>query len=257
MRIILYRITGWTIGKLTYLHNKLGKTVEKSKKCIKNVDKKKTVWYNDIKENYGHIVKNQLKDNDKLMTEGSGDMAEEMNKASQCSCTTEPYSALDVARYIINYCNDHEYSISNLKLQKILYFVQANFLVQTEQPCFKEEIEAWDFGPVIPEVYHEYKQYGSNNIPKVESYIYFDRNNLWNCERRPYNNVLNKRSEELVVEMIKVCGKYSAASLVNVTHNQDPWINSYIKGFNNVITLNSIKTYFKKDGEENNGECKE
>ena len=67
------------------------------------------------------------------------------------------YSAVDVARYIIWYCKRQGYSISNLKLQKILYFVQAEFLVNTGKPCFSEEIEAWDFGPVVPEVYHEFK----------------------------------------------------------------------------------------------------
>ena len=41
------------------------------------------------------------------------------------------YNALDVSRYIINYSNDKNYGISNLKLQKILYFVQAYFLTST------------------------------------------------------------------------------------------------------------------------------
>ena len=64
------------------------------------------------------------------------------------------YSAIDIARYIIWYCKNHGYTISNLKLQKILYFVQAEFLVSAGAPCFYQDIEAWDFGPVIPEVYH-------------------------------------------------------------------------------------------------------
>ena len=45
---------------------------------------------------------------------------------------------LDVARYIINYSNEKNYGISNLKLQKLLYFVQAFFLVCShgQQTCF-------------------------------------------------------------------------------------------------------------------------
>lgn len=38
-------------------------------------------------------------------------------------------------------------------------------MVSRGQPCFKEEIEAWDFGPVVPEVYHEFKIFGSSDIP--------------------------------------------------------------------------------------------
>ena len=68
------------------------------------------------------------------------------------------YAALDIARYIIKYCKDNGYSISNLKLQKLLYFVQAQFLVTYNgRPAFEEKIEAWDFGPVVPEVYHYLK----------------------------------------------------------------------------------------------------
>ena len=66
------------------------------------------------------------------------------------------HSALDVARYIINYSNKKDYHISNLKLQKLLYFTQAYYLAFTDshKPCFPERIEAWNFGPVVPEVYH-------------------------------------------------------------------------------------------------------
>ena len=44
------------------------------------------------------------------------------------------YSALDVARYIIWYCEEKKYIVSNLKLQKILYFIQAKFLVEKNTP---------------------------------------------------------------------------------------------------------------------------
>lgn len=63
------------------------------------------------------------------------------------------YNVLDVCRYVINYSNDKDYDISNLKLQKLLYFIQAYFLINKNETCFNETIEAWDFGPVIPKAY--------------------------------------------------------------------------------------------------------
>ena len=54
------------------------------------------------------------------------------------------YSVLDVARYVIARSN-RAGAISNLKLQKVLYFIQAEFLVVQNTPCFAEQIEAWDF----------------------------------------------------------------------------------------------------------------
>ena len=56
------------------------------------------------------------------------------------------YNALDIARYIINYSIDNSYPVSNLKLQKLLYYVQANFLVNKNKQCFYQEILNWDYG---------------------------------------------------------------------------------------------------------------
>lgn len=52
------------------------------------------------------------------------------------------YSALEVARHIINYANSNDQLLSNLKLQKLLYFVQAEFLISQGRTCFTDDIEA-------------------------------------------------------------------------------------------------------------------
>lgn len=81
------------------------------------------------------------------------------------------YNVLDVAIYVINYAHDSGCgeSMSNLKLQKILYYIQAAFLVKENRECFKAVIIAGEFGPVIPEVYQKYKIYGRRGIPKQEN----------------------------------------------------------------------------------------
>lgn len=70
------------------------------------------------------------------------------------------YSALDIAKYIIDKCTREKHPISNLQLQKILYYIQREFLQQGIQ-AFSEEIEAWQFGPVVPEVYKQYCGFGA------------------------------------------------------------------------------------------------
>ena len=154
------------------------------------------------------------------------------------------YNVLDVARYIINYGNDNNCNISNLRLQKILYFVQATFYIDKNEPCFNEEIEAWDFGPVIPEVYHEYKRYGRNEIPHIEEYIDFSKG-VWEATEMAYNeNIIDERDRELINEVIDSSRQYSANELVEITHDQSPWKNAYVRGWNNVISKESIKEYF-------------
>lgn len=70
------------------------------------------------------------------------------------------YSALNMAKYIIDKCTKDRYPISNLQLQKILYYIQREFL-QQGTVAFPESIEAWQFGLVVPEVYKQYCGFGA------------------------------------------------------------------------------------------------
>lgn len=70
------------------------------------------------------------------------------------------YLALNMAKYIIDKCTKDKCPISNLQLQKILYYIQREFL-QQGTIAFSENIEAWQFGPVVPEVYKQYCGFGA------------------------------------------------------------------------------------------------
>lgn len=77
----------------------------------------------------------------------------------------EMYDALTVAEYVIKYSTLSGMPVSNLRLQKVLYFIQAEFMVSTNSECFNDRIEAWDLGPVVPTVYRKYKVFGASSIP--------------------------------------------------------------------------------------------
>lgn len=155
------------------------------------------------------------------------------------------YNVLDICRYIINYSNEKEYGISNLKLQKILYFVQAYFLIMKDEKCFQERIEAWDFGPVVPIAYHEFKQYGSGNIPKIISYVKFNDENMWNIQRIEYDeNIISQENRQLINEVVDKFSEYSATDLVTLTHKQAPWKDAYVPHKNKEITVEKIRGYF-------------
>lgn len=80
------------------------------------------------------------------------------------------YNVIDVASYIINYSNQINRPINNLKLQKLLYYVQAAVLVKANHMCFDSKIIAWKFGPAVPETYHYYAEYGRDDIPNQEAH---------------------------------------------------------------------------------------
>lgn len=155
------------------------------------------------------------------------------------------YNVLDICRYVVNISDTELNGISNLKLQKILYFIQAYFLISTGKPCFSENIEAWDFGPVVPVAYHNFKQFGAMNIPSISTYLEYDSNNMWNVKRKVFNeNIILEEDRNKIRNVLNIFKDYSATSLVDLTHNQAPWKNAYVPGMNNIITLDSIRRYF-------------
>ncbi len=143
------------------------------------------------------------------------------------------YRASDIARYVIERCSATNRSISNLKLQKILYFIQAEFLVSKNLPCFAEEIQAWDFGPVVPDVYYTYRMFGSANIPCIG--------------RSRVSQIISSKDKKILDNIIDECSRYSASALVEITHNQTPWMEAYEPGRNNKILPENIKSYFEED----------
>lgn len=148
------------------------------------------------------------------------------------------YDVLDIARFVINYCNDREYDISNLRLQKLLYFIQAYYLgLKNKMPLFKEDFEAWDFGPVIPCVYQEYKAFGGSNIPKINRF--FKGVKLVKYDK----NIISKANKNNIAHVIDLFRNVSTSKLVSITHGQEPWINAY-NSLDKTIYKEDIKKYF-------------
>lgn len=73
------------------------------------------------------------------------------------------YNAIDLAKYIVTRCVNADNPISNLQLQKILYYVQREFSNRGRR-AFRDAIEAWQFGPVVPNVYYYFCGYGAMPI---------------------------------------------------------------------------------------------
>lgn len=159
------------------------------------------------------------------------------------------YDVLDISRYVINYSNQENYDISNLKLQKLLYFIQAYFLITKKAPCFKEDIEAWDFGPVVPSAYYKYRLFGGSNIPSITTYTIIEKNSDDISQSKIKSAKYDKAciascDAKLIEDVINKFSNYSASDLVEITHRQNPWKNAYENGRNTIITIESIRSYF-------------
>lgn len=76
------------------------------------------------------------------------------------------YSALDISKYVVTKCVNDEIPISNLQLQKILYYIQKKYL-RDGDVAFFDSIQAWQFGPVVPEAYYYFCGNGANPITSI------------------------------------------------------------------------------------------
>lgn len=155
----------------------------------------------------------------------------------------KPYKVLDVCRHVINYSNDAEYNISNLKLQKILYFIQAEFLVDFGIPCFMEHMEAWNFGPVVPVAYREYKCFGANPIPRISKFVEYKPHCI--IYTQFIDNIITDEHKSIIDDILDYFADYSASELVDITHKQEPWIDAYHSN-NRIIDNNAIEGFFRR-----------
>ncbi|QQP11561.1 DUF4065 domain-containing protein [Lysinibacillus agricola] len=84
-----------------------------------------------------------------------------------------PYDANTIADFVIQDSSSRGTPVSNLKLQKILYFLQAKYLTEFNKKLFHNEIQKWKYGPVVPDVYFRFDHYGASNIEEVPKEIDF------------------------------------------------------------------------------------
>lgn len=133
---------------------------------------------------------------------------------------------IDVARYYIYISYEHNTVITNLKLQKLLYFTQGYGYVLNSKPVFDVFFEAWQYGPVNAKVYDVFKKYGRNSIDKKEGKV----------------NIFLPEIQNVLKCVFENYGYESAFSLVNKTHSHLPWINAYSE--NRIIENSEIEIYF-------------
>ena len=136
-------------------------------------------------------------------------------------------TAHEIAKYFVSLVDeDAGDSISNLKVQKLLYYAQGGFLAFYDVPLFPEAIKAWAHGPVVPQVYHEYKHYGAGPIPveRVDLAQY------------------SPQIREVLDEVNSVYGQFTATKLRAMTHEEPPWRDT---PQNETITHEKLRDFFK------------
>jgi uncharacterized phage-associated protein len=124
--------------------------------------------------------------------------------------------------------------LSNLKLQKLLYYAQGWSLVYLGTPLFSEKILAWQHGPVVAEAYQDFKNLGREAI-------------------RPEHIQADLPKESQIIDLLErvyaTYAVYSAWGLREMTHEEKPWKETYHKELGGEITLDSLRAFFTEKAE--------
>ncbi len=145
-----------------------------------------------------------------------------------------PFTAKDIAKYLLYLSKEDNLNVTdvtNLKIQKLLYFGYGHYLALYGTPLFSEKIEAWKYGPVVRERYDKYKKYGDSPIKfpmKIDLSIY------------------SEKSKDFLGKLLKKYRTVEAYDLVDMTHQPGfPWKNAYKKGRNTIIPDDEMFEHFK------------
>lgn len=143
------------------------------------------------------------------------------------------YSASTIAKWFVAWVEDEEADLSNLKLQKLLYYAQGWHLRETGKPLFQERICAWSHGPVVPEIYHQYKGFGSGDVT------------LSPDDPFEWSDV-DPETTRLLIKVWNTYGGFGAWRLRNMTPTEPPWRNHFERdGYNVGIPNDEIREYFR------------
>ena len=117
---------------------------------------------------------------------------------------------LNAARYFIAraYEDSMEAEMTNMKVQKLLYYSQSLHLAMYDEPLFAEEIQAWRYGPVCPPAYRFYSEFEANQLPVPSQELLLQ---------------IPDDQKKLLEEVWENFGGYHAYLLSDMTHLEFPW----------------------------------
>ena len=153
-----------------------------------------------------------------------------------------PVELLAVIAYIFSALHE----VTPLTLQKLLYYIQGNYVAIYDKPLFDAPCEAWVHGPVYRNVYNLFRDFKYNPIDD-DRFVPLKESAL----------PLTPEAKEVVDRVLDTFGMYSGKVLESITHKETPWLDAR-KGFlpeetsHAEISLDAMKAYFKKVDEKYN-----
>lgn len=155
------------------------------------------------------------------------------------------YNCFDVAKYFLDLAKRDGYSMPPMKLLKLTYIAQGYYLGFYDKPLFSNEVQAWKYGPVIPDLYHVTKRYGRRSVDPFVVDIYSE-------------SELSDNDKHFISLVWNTYKKNDGLELSSLTHQDgSPWSIVYEDSvFHKPISNEVIRNYYKNLISERSGKPK-
>jgi uncharacterized phage-associated protein len=130
------------------------------------------------------------------------------------------YEARKICNYLLANFDAVEFDLTNLRINKLLFFIHAESLRQRPEGLIRNHFEAWQFGPVIRPVFDTFKIYNDGPITALAQYLDYA---LGKRIPVPYDDI---REEDLkiIVREFRNYSRFSTGQLVSLSHEPGgPW----------------------------------
>ncbi len=129
------------------------------------------------------------------------------------------YSAMAVANAFIKLAKEGQLkNLSPMKLQKLLFFAQSWRLAQNDEPLIDDFFCRWQYGPVIPSLYHEFKEYGARPISAYGGHFIKRQDGI--VRVHPIVGDSDTDTWDFLGEIVRVYGGFSGSQLSAMTHEE-------------------------------------
>jgi uncharacterized phage-associated protein len=144
------------------------------------------------------------------------------------------YNCFDISKEFLKLAKEDGSGIDTMKLLKLTYIAHGYYLGFYSKSLIENDVQAWKYGPVIPELYHVIKRFGNGRVDA-------DLINLYS------ENKLVEKDKDFVKLIWNAYKKNNGLQLSSKTHEKDtPWDQVYETGVTNKVIDNTIiEDYYK------------
>ncbi len=129
------------------------------------------------------------------------------------------YKAVDIAIALLEEAQKRGLQLTQMQLQKLVYVAHGLSLATRDLPMIQENVNAWQYGPVIPEVYHRFKNYGNQNI------------DFYSLPEANYPRMVDVESQNIIATTLDNFGQLSGGQLSEMSHRVgSPWHSVWYDG---------------------------